>query len=154
MYNAYQSLLNGLDTLVQVCESFPTPPSNVPFIHYDNSPQKNVCSIIIAFEGLGVITTFLNKMTKTLFRIWWQLMYWLWVILCITKLWFMGILKLLLSGKYLYLSKTHDGIFFGLGQVHSTSKKLLYQLDHLVQVCNQSDLTPVADQHHKHVSFF
>jgi len=50
----------------------------------------------------------------------------------------------------------HDGIsfFFGFGQVHSTSKKLLYQLDHLVQVCNQSDLTPVADQHHKHVSFF
>ncbi|XP_060840380.1 triple functional domain protein isoform X2 [Rhopalosiphum padi] len=36
-------------------------------------------------------------------------------------------------------------------EVHSTSKKLLYQLDHLVQVCNQSDLTPVAEQHHKHL---
>lgn len=27
----------------------------------------------------------------------------------------------------------------GFFQVHSTSKKLLYQLDHLVQVCHQTD---------------
>ncbi|XP_050432765.1 triple functional domain protein isoform X1 [Adelges cooleyi] len=41
VYNAYQSLLNGLDTLVQVCECYPTPPSNVPFIHYSDCLPKN-----------------------------------------------------------------------------------------------------------------
>lgn len=37
-------------------------------------------------------------------------------------------------------------------QVHSTSKKLLYQLDHLVQVCNQPPPPGVPD-HRKHVSY-
>lgn len=37
-------------------------------------------------------------------------------------------------------------------QVHSTSKKLLYQLDHLVRVCNQPPPPGVPD-HRKHVSF-
>lgn len=60
MYNAYQSLLNGLDTLVQVCESFPTPPSNVPFIHYGFSPQKSVRSVV-TFYGFGFIVSFLKK---------------------------------------------------------------------------------------------
>ena len=32
-------------------------------------------------------------------------------------------------------------------QVHSTSKKLLYQLDHLVQICNQ----PGMESDRKHV---
>lgn len=34
-------------------------------------------------------------------------------------------------------------------QVHSTSKKLLYQLDHLVQVCNQ----PGTDRKHVNIVF-
>lgn len=37
-----------------------------------------------------------------------------------------------------------------LFQVHSTSKKLLYQLDHLVQVCNQPPQPGLPD-HRKHV---
>nr|XP_024216575.1 triple functional domain protein isoform X4 [Halyomorpha halys] len=36
VYNAYQSLLNGLDLLVQVCLNFPPPPSRPPRIHYTN----------------------------------------------------------------------------------------------------------------------
>lgn len=35
-----------------------------------------------------------------------------------------------------------NGVGFCLVQVHSTSKKLLYQLDHLVQICNQPGMDP------------
>lgn len=38
----------------------------------------------------------------------------------------------------------------GLVQVHSTSKKLLYQLDHLVQVCNQ----PGSEKKHVNILTF
>jgi hypothetical protein len=35
----------------------------------------------------------------------------------------------------------------GPPQVHSTSKKLLYQLDHLVQICNQPGMEHTARKH-------
>lgn len=35
----------------------------------------------------------------------------------------------------------------GPSQVHSTSKKLLYQLDHLVQICNQPGMEHAARKH-------
>ncbi|XP_075229474.1 trio Rho guanine nucleotide exchange factor isoform X4 [Lycorma delicatula] len=41
VYNAYQSLLNGLDLLVQVCLSFPQPPSRPPHIHYNGNASSN-----------------------------------------------------------------------------------------------------------------
>ncbi|XP_018907690.2 triple functional domain protein isoform X1 [Bemisia tabaci] len=34
VYNSYQSLLNGLDLLVQACLGFPPPPSKPPYIHF------------------------------------------------------------------------------------------------------------------------
>jgi len=70
VYNAYQSLLNGLDTLVQVCESFPTPPSNVPFIHYGISPQKSVCFIVVKFYGFGLSSHHSSK--KMLLNHWFK----------------------------------------------------------------------------------
>ncbi|XP_024083955.1 triple functional domain protein isoform X2 [Cimex lectularius] len=36
VYNSYQSLLNGLDLLVQVCLEFPAPPSSAPLLRYTN----------------------------------------------------------------------------------------------------------------------
>ncbi|KAG8272536.1 hypothetical protein J6590_039245 [Homalodisca vitripennis] len=74
VYNSYQSLLNGLDLLVQVCLNYPQPPSRPPYIRYGN-----------------------NKLASI--------------------------------------------------NVHSTSKKLLYQLDHLVQVCNQPPLEHPTRKH-------
>ncbi|CAB0013388.1 unnamed protein product, partial [Nesidiocoris tenuis] len=38
VYNSYQSLLNGLDLLVQVCLEFPPPPSSPPHVRYAVSP--------------------------------------------------------------------------------------------------------------------
>ena len=35
----------------------------------------------------------------------------------------------------------------GHPQVHSTSKKLLYQLDHLVQICNQPGMEQTTRKH-------
>lgn len=35
----------------------------------------------------------------------------------------------------------------GPPQVHSTSKKLLYQLDHLVQICNQPGMEQTTRKH-------
>ncbi|XP_073973142.1 trio Rho guanine nucleotide exchange factor isoform X3 [Rhodnius prolixus] len=78
VYNSYQSLLNGLDLLVQVCLEFPPSPSRPPSCHYTN-----------------------GHVTPT-----------------------------------------------PINNVHSTSKKLLYQLDHLVQVCNQ----PGMEHNRKHSS--
>lgn len=52
--------------------------------------------------------------------------------------------------------RTHQSLYEAMCQayteVHSTSKKLLYQLDHLVQVCNQPPPPGVPD-HRKNSSF-
>lgn len=48
VYNSYQSLLNGLDLLVQACLGFPPPPSKPPYIHFGGGghhpfSNKSVC---------------------------------------------------------------------------------------------------------------
>ncbi|KAK6627030.1 hypothetical protein RUM43_003138 [Polyplax serrata] len=76
VYNAYQSLLNGLDVMVQVCHTLPLSTT----IRETNTTTPTITSVI-------------------------------------------------------------------KDNVHSTSKKLLYQLDHLVQICNQ----PGSEANRKHV---
>ncbi|XP_046675322.1 triple functional domain protein isoform X5 [Homalodisca vitripennis] len=42
VYNSYQSLLNGLDLLVQVCLNYPQPPSRPPYIRYGNNKLASI----------------------------------------------------------------------------------------------------------------
>ncbi|KAK3932143.1 Triple functional domain protein [Frankliniella fusca] len=79
VYDSYQSLLNGLDLLVQVCHNFPSPAARNETI-----------------KGTAVTEVAANISIDTV-----------------------------------------DG-----QNVHSTSKKLLYQLDRLVKICNQPGMDP------------
>jgi hypothetical protein len=48
--------------------------------------------------------------------------------------------------KYLSIEPCTNEVL-GPPQVHSTSKKLLYQLDHLVQICNQPGMEHTTRKH-------
>jgi hypothetical protein len=48
--------------------------------------------------------------------------------------------------KYLIIEQCTNEVL-GPPQVHSTSKKLLYQLDHLVQICNQPGMEHTTRKH-------
>jgi hypothetical protein len=48
--------------------------------------------------------------------------------------------------KYLIIEPCTNEVL-GPSQVHSTSKKLLYQLDHLVQICNQPGMEHTTRKH-------
>lgn len=48
--------------------------------------------------------------------------------------------------KYLIIEPCTNEVL-GPPQVHSTSKKLLYQLDHLVQICNQPGMEQTTRKH-------
>lgn len=54
--------------------------------------------------------------------------------------------------------RTHQSLYEAMchayTEVHSTSKKLLYQLDHLVQVCNQPASSSINGNTRKNVSIF
>lgn len=54
--------------------------------------------------------------------------------------------------------RTHQSLYEAMchayTEVHSTSKKLLYQLDHLVQICNQPTANSINGNNRKNVNIF
>lgn len=73
VYNSYQSLLNGLDLLVQVCLNFPPPPSRPPCIHYNSKKiitSGSVCHVyFFSVSGSGLLIT---NLTDRLVYFWYS----------------------------------------------------------------------------------
>lgn len=144
VYNAYQALLNGLDVMLQVCHNLPMLPTESAD---RNANFTNVRKKKIFLRASG------NTFTSShICVVSWIFLAWKWQqllpfyrdvlftrdILCIC---------LIFSSSVCLFSNC---LGVGWWQVHSTSKKLLYQLDHLVQVCNQ----PGTERKHVNIIYF